>query len=565
VPKDGTAFQKASEILRENGAPGDAVDLTEGKLAFGEQDRAAIVRRLDRLVANQREMDARLWALEDSRVFRILQRIGNASGLIKARAERLVNPGAPASKKHRLYQLWLESQRSREMDVGELSYRPRFKVLTVGDEPAAALNRAAQAATDYLIFLSPKSCLTSSALFEIAAELQKDRFEVLYGDEDNLSATGVRQDPTFKPEWSPELICSPRYMGRFLVVSTFAFEAAGGFREGAKGAYLFDLALRLTERPVRFRRVPRVLMSAGEDCNSPESARLALERFVAERGLAASVEAAGNGFTIRRKVQGSPLVSIVICSRRAVLLKKCLDAIDRTTAYPHRETVVVEHVAEDKSKLERLLSGSSRIRVPYCGRFDFAAMNNLGVKAANGEIIVILNDDVRPLSSSWLEAMVTQVQRPEVGVVGALLLYPSGAIQHAGIALGLMGAVGHPGRGTFDGGFWPWTTVTRNVSAVTGACVAMRREVFEELGGFDTLFPVNFNDVDLCLRAREAGYEVILEAAARLCHFESATRPRGVAWEERELFAERWGARIARPDPYYSPHLTVSGEDCSLA
>jgi GT2 family glycosyltransferase len=150
-------------------------------------------------------------------------------------------------------------------------------------------------------------------------------------------------------------------------------------------------------------------------------------------------------------------------------------------------------------------------------------------------------------------------------VVGALLRYPSGAIQHAGITLGLMGAVGHPGRGTFDGGFWPWTTVTRNVSAATGACIAIRREVFEELGGFNPLFPVNYNDVDLCLRAREACYEVILEASARLCHLESATRPLGVAWEERELFADRWGAQIARRDPYYSPHLTVSREDCSLA
>jgi len=558
VLNDDTALQRALEILRENGA-------SEAKTAGWEQDRAEIVRRLDRLVANQKEMDARLWTLEDSRVFRILQYIGKASGSIKARAERLVNAAAAAREKQRVYQLWLETQQSRETSLSELSYRPRFKILTVGDKPVAELNRAAQAVADYLVFLTPKSCVTPNALFDIAAELQHDRFDVLYGDEDHLSASGAREDPIFKPEWSRELICSPLYMGRFLVVSTFAFQAVGGFREGSEGASLFDLALRLTTQPWRFHRVPRVLMSAAERCNDPQSARRVLERFVAEQNLAAAVEPSGNGFTIRRKLESSPLVSIVICSRRAALLKQCLEAIERRTAYPHRETVVVEHVAEDKKKLDRLLSGSSCTSVPYHGRFDFAAMNNLGVTVAKGDTIVFLNDDVRPLCSSWLEAMVAQVQRPEVGVVGALLRYPSGAIQHAGITLGLMGAVGHPGRGTFDGGFWPWTTVTRNVSAATGACIAIRREVFEELGGFNPLFPVNYNDVDLCLRAREACYEVILEASARLCHLESATRPLGVAWEERELFADRWGAQIARRDPYYSPHLTVSREDCSLA
>jgi O-antigen biosynthesis protein len=563
VPKDGAAFQSAREIGRGNGVPGDGVDLKEAR---GEQNQADILQRLDRLVANQKELDARLWTLEDSRVFRILQRIGSLCSLVKERTARLVSPGALAREKHRRYQLWLEGQQSREMDVGEFSYRPIFKVITVGEEPAASLNRMVEeSASDYLVFLSPKSNLASNALFELAAELQHDRFEVLYADEDHVSASGERKDPIFKPEWSPELSFSPLYLGRFLVVSTITFQAAGGFREGAQGAYLFDLALRLTAQPVRFHRVPRILVSTEEDRTSPGSERLALEHFIAEHGLEATVEPSEHGFAIRRKVQGSPLVSIVICSRRALLLKKCLDAIDRTTAYPHRETVIVEHMAEDKSKLDRLLSDSRCTRVSYSGRFDFAAMNNLAAKEAKGDIIVLLNDDARPLCSSWLEAMVAQVQRPEVGVVGALLLYPSGAIQHSGIAVGLMGAVGHPGRGTLDGGFWPWAAVTRNVSAVTGACIAIRREVFEELGGFDAQFPVNFNDVDLCLRAREAGYEVILEAGARLCHIESGTRPLGVAWEERELFAKRWSAQIGRRDPYYSPHLTVSSEDCSLA
>jgi hypothetical protein len=559
------------EVLRKDGAAGgDAAALVEEVLTRWERDRAEMVRRMDRLVANQREMHARLWKLEDSRVFRILQRIGIVSGVIKTRVASLVNPGAAVREKQRAYQRWLQSQpvqdASVDTNMGALSYQPRFKVLTVRDGSAASLNQAAlDAASDYLVLLSPGSRLASNALFDLAAELQQERFEVLYGDEDHLSPSGARQDPIFKPGWSSELIFSPLYMGRFLAVSTVVFQAVGGFREGAQGAYLFDLALRLSEQPVRFHHVARVLMSAEKDGSNPAATKSALEHFIAGRSLAANVEPSGNGFAIRRKVEGTPLVSIVICSRRATLLNKCLKALERGTAYQCRETIVVEHITEEKNQLDSVLSRSSCIRVPYSGSFNFAAMNNLGAKAAKGDVIVFLNDDVRPLHNLWLDAMVAQVQRPEVGVVGALLTYPSGAIQHAGIALGLMGTAGHPGRGTFDGGFWTWATVTRNVSAVTGACVAMRREVFEELNGFDPLFPVNYNDVDLCLRARQAGYEVILEALARLWHFESGTRSLGVAWEEHELFWEKWGAQIARSDPYYTPHLTVRSEDCSLA
>ena len=191
-------------------------------------------------------------------------------------------------------------------------------------------------------------------------------------------------------------------------------------------------------------------------------------------------------------------------------------------------------------------------------------MNNRGAQAASGEVLVFLNDDIEPLSADWLNELLAQVQRPEVGVVGAKLLYPSGAIQHAGIALGLMDGTGHPHRGTLGQSFWPWSLATRNVSAVTGACLAIRRRVFEELGGFDACFPVNYNDVDLCLRARRAGYEVLCETSAVLRHLESRTRVPGISWQERELFYQRWSREMEQGDRYYSPHLTRTKEDCSL-
>jgi GT2 family glycosyltransferase len=245
-------------------------------------------------------------------------------------------------------------------------------------------------------------------------------------------------------------------------------------------------------------------------------------------------------------------------------LKNCLHAIDSLTAYPVRETVVVQHKTGDDTGMEKLLARSHCVRVVHAGPFDFASMNNRGAQAANGEVLVFLNDDVEPLSADWLKELLAQVQRPEVGVVGAKLLYPSGAIQHAGMAVGIMDGAGHPQRGTLGQGFWPWASVTRNVAAVTGACLAIRRRVFEELTGFDPLFPVNYNDVDLCLRARQAGYDVICETSAVLRHLESKTRVQGVTWQERELFHDRWASVLEQGDPFYNPNLTRRKEDCSL-
>jgi GT2 family glycosyltransferase len=191
-------------------------------------------------------------------------------------------------------------------------------------------------------------------------------------------------------------------------------------------------------------------------------------------------------------------------------------------------------------------------------------MNNCGAEAARGEVLVFLNDDVEPLAPQWLEALVVHTQRADVGVVGALLLYPSGAIQHAGIALGIMDGAGHPQRGSLDGGYWDWSGMCRNVSAVTGACLAIRKRLFEELGAFDPAFPVNYNDVDLCLRARAAGYAVLYEPAAALRHREAQTRLAVTRYEERELLYERWGEELERGDRFYNPNLTAVREDASL-
>ena len=200
--------------------------------------------------------------------------------------------------------------------------------------------------------------------------------------------------------------------------------------------------------------------------------------------------------------------------------------------------------------------------VSYGRLFHFADMNNAGAAESRRDSLLFLNDDVTALRPGWLESLTALVERPDIAISGAKLVYPSGAIQHAGIALGIGEGTGHIGRGKFASDLWRWLDVRRNVSAVTGACLAIRRGVFEKLNGFDLDFPVNYNDADLCLRARHAGYEVVFEPGATLRHDECATRGSGTKVEERELFWQRWGERLEAPDPYFTPYL--EGEEMRL-
>ena len=271
-----------------------------------------------------------------------------------------------------------------------------------------------------------------------------------------------------------------------------------------------------------------------------------------------------NTYRVRWSVPASLKASLIICSRNAKLLKRCLEAIAQRTAHANREIVVVQHRTGDIAAMDRFLDGYACVRVPYTGPFNFAAMNNLGARHATGEVLVFMNDDVEPLDSDWLGAMLAHANRREVGAVGAKLVYPSGAVQHAGIVIGIMEGAGHLHRNTFGSPYWNWLPFTRNVCAVTGACLAIRKDVFEQLGGFDESFPVNYNDVDLCLRARQAGYDVIVEPAALLRHYECQSRQAGVRLEERYFFEQRWAAWLERGDPFYSPHLRRTLEDAGL-
>jgi GT2 family glycosyltransferase len=447
---------------------------------------------------------------------------------------------------------------------------------------SGALNRAATLASgEYAGFLDQDDLLAPHALASIAAAVEEGEPELIYSDEDYLDHQGRRVQPIFKPAFSPDLLRGGMYMGHLLVVRTAKMRELGGFRSECDGSQDYDLVLRLiSERapaPFTIRHVPRVLYhwrrhsdstaqhAAAKPYTQAAGSR-ALEEAVVKRDAQAVVTpgASPNTYRVRWSIPDGSKASLIICSRNARLLKACLDAIARQTAYGNRELVIVQHRTGDIAAMDRLLDDYACVRVPYTGPFHFAAMNNLGASYATGDVLLFMNDDVEPLDPEWLGALLAQANRREVGVVGAKLVYPSGAVQHAGMVIGIMEGAGHLHRNTFGSPYWNWLPFTRNVCAVTGACMAIRRSVFQKLGGFDESFPVNYNDVDLCLRAGQAGYQVIIEPAALLRHYECQSRQAGVRLEERYLFEQRWAAWLERGDPFYSPHLRRAVEDAGL-
>ncbi len=487
------------------------------------------------------------------------------------RLERVASTRAIASvaaQRHRRWELAIAT-------VGAWAGEPPRLPLAAGDDDrirvdpvpfdgeAPALDALVTAARgDVVAILPPTVMLAPDALGVVVEAFRETGADVLYSDEDHRDANGRRHGPRFLPGWSPDLLLSTMYWSR---VAFFRREVLAGllpFRTELDGAHGYDLALRSTEGSVRVVHVPRVLAHVdaaaamrtdhGKDARDPE--RRALELAVERRGLAATVARVGADALRVRRVVGAPAtVSIVIPTRDGFRnLRRCLAALERTR-HADFEVLLVDNGSRDRATLELLGASEHRVlRAP--GPFNFARLNNAAVRETRGRYVVFLNDDTEPTDPLWLTALEEHAQRPEVGAVGAKLLYADGRIQHAGIATGIGGIAGHPGR--FQ---WALPTVERDVSAVTAACLMMRREVFDAVGGFDEALPVNSNDVDLCLRLRAFGYLIVYTPHAVVRHYESQTRGGRTASEDVWLMLRRW-RQVLPHDPYYSPNLTLGDE-----
>jgi GT2 family glycosyltransferase len=454
---------------------------------------------------------------------------------------------------------------------------------------------------DWVVLLDHDDKLSPMALYHAATEiLAHPDAGVLYSDEDKIDMRGIRQGPYFKPDFDPDLLHGQNMISHLGIYRTDLVRRLGGFRKGYEGSQDHDLALRVTEqlRPDQIRHLPHVLYhwrivegSASGDTDAKPYARLhgaqAVRDQLQRRGSKATVHIDADSCTYRVThplPEALPPVHIIIPTRdRIDLLQRCIQTVQQTTPYPNWHIVVVDNQSRKPESLayfNRLRSSGAADVVSYAKPFNFSAVCNRGAAhlpagldaLPSDGLLCFLNNDIEAFEAGWLEAMVRQALRPEVGMVGAKLLYPDGRVQHGGILCGVGGIAAHAhlndhmnARGYFDRGI-----IACQFSAVTGACMVLRRSVFEEVGGFDESLPVAYNDLDLCLRIREAGYAVMFEPNARLIHHESASRGSDASGDKRARLEQdsikiraRWQHRLEF-DPFYNPNLTLQSGNFML-
>lgn len=436
----------------------------------------------------------------------------------------------------------------------------------------------------YVVFLDADCLLPAHALFATADAIARNPgAQVIYSDSDRLEA-GVRSAPYFKPRWNPELLLGQNYLAPFVAYDLRLVREAGRPRADFDGAAAYDLALRCTSRatPEKIVHIPLVLChSSQKDTNANVPGGEAGLRVLSEhlQDAGADAQACEGGYRVRHRLPDpAPKVSVIIPTRDKLdLLRRCIESILSRTTYPNFEVVIVDNQSELQETRDFFasLSDEPRVRVlPFDAPFNYSAINNHAVQNVGGDIIALVNNDVEVISPDWLEEMVQYAIRPDVGGVGAMLYYPDDTIQHAGVVLGLGGVAGHiyskAPRGT--SGQMGRAHLVQSLSAVTAACLLVRRSVFLEIGGLDEKLRVAFNDVDFCLRLLEHGYRNIWTPFAELYHHESASRGYEDTPEKMERFhsevhfmIERWSAWLG-DDAAYNPNLSLlHGDSFALA
>ncbi|MEN1957596.1 glycosyltransferase family 2 protein [Luteimonas changyuni] len=461
---------------------------------------------------------------------------------------------------------------------------------------SAASNSAIEIATgDWLVLLDHDDELHPLALSELAAAINRfPEWKLVFSDEDKMDAHGRRYDPYMKSDWNYDLFLSHNCISHLGAYEADLVRGVGGFRTGIEGSQDWDLALRCIEnvRPDQIGHIPKVLYHwraiEGSTALAPQEKDYAhhaglraiaehLER-VGSTGRVEDIPGQRGNYRVRYAVPDpAPLVSIIIPTRDGVeLLRACIDSVIARTTYASYEIIIVDNQSSAKSTLDYFatLADEPRVRIiKYDQPFNYSKINNCAAVEARGSVLCLMNNDITVISPDWLDEMVGHACRPGVGAVGAMLYYPNDTIQHAGVIVGAHGVAAHAYSGFARGhpGHMSRARLTQELSAVTAACLVVTSAAYEHVGGLDPQLDVAFNDVDFCLRLREAGYRNIWTPFAELYHHESATRGYETSPEKMSRFngevvymRDRWGEAL-QYDPAYNNNLSVNDELYQLA
>ena len=450
----------------------------------------------------------------------------------------------------------------------------------------------AVATGDYVVLLDHDDLLHLDALKAMANAIAKNpHATILYSDEDKITNKGERVTPHFKPQWNRDLLYSMNYISHLGVYKRTLVESVGGFRVGFEGSQDYDLLLRCVAKcsDEQIIHVPYVLyhwraiqgstaLAESEKSYSAVAGLNALKEHLGTNADSVELGKLPNTYKVNWSLpEIKPFVSIIMPTKNAKqLVKQCIDSLYKKNLYPHFEILLIDNQSDELDSIHYFkqleLDGKVRL-ISYDKPFNYSAINNYAVTQAKGEFLILMNNDIEILSESWLTEMVANINRPEIGCVGAKLYYPDGKLQHGGVITGLGGVAGHSHKYFPKGhpGYFKRLQVIQNLSAVTAACLGVRKTVFEEVGGLDDKnLTIAFNDVDFCLKVQAAGYRNLWSPYIEMVHHESISRGTEDTPEKQARFASEvnymkkaWGEQLMS-DPCYSQWLTLDREDFTL-
>lgn len=474
----------------------------------------------------------------------------------------------------------------------EKDSRIRYRLLDENLGISGNTNQCIEMATgDYIALFDHDDLLHPAALYENMIAITEQCADFIYTDENTFHDTPKdAYCPHFKPDFAPDNLRANNYICHFSVFSRSLLDQVGGFRDEYNGSQDYDIILRLTEKAKKIVHIPKILYywrahknSVAADISAKPytivAAKKAINAHLQRVGLEGEAVDSSviSTYKINYKIKGEPLISILIPNKDHVSdLNKCIMSILEKSTYKNYEIIIIENNSKEYKTFEyyKSLEVNKKIkRINWEGVFNYSAINNFGYQHADGEYILLLNNDVEIITPNWLEEMLMYAQRPDVGAVGVKLYYPDDTIQHAGIGMGLLTLAGHYHRNfpRSHPGYMGRLSYAQNVSAVTAACMMIPRHVYEEVHGLDESFEVAFNDVDLCMRIRKNGYLIVFTPYAELYHYESKSRGNDDTRKKRQRFVsevtrfqERWKAELEKGDPYYNPNFSLDREDFTI-